>query len=190
MRKSSIAALAVALLSTVAGTLAQDAATDHFKIRLEFLGKDPAVDWAKAASALVDKQLVPIKSVLLQKGQNPCSAVLEQLKFRDLRLGCADEVEALIKKLNPGLPSSMPVGQSINYPELPITQMNWDVGFDSTIPAERNRFDRVNSAWKQFKVDERTHGTFRQLEFKGIATEFDVNRGLMEWKTIRISLPA
>jgi hypothetical protein len=174
MRRSSVALLFGVLLSTGGAGFAQNETTDSSKIRLEFLGKDPASDWAKAVSALVDSKLVPMKTLTLQKGQSPCGAILEQLKFRDVGLTCSDEMQALIKKLNPGLPSPLPIGQVINYPDLPVAQMTWGVGFDSAVPDERNRFDKVKSIWKQFQVNESVSGKFLQLEFKGISTEFDV----------------
>jgi hypothetical protein len=142
--------------------------------RIEFLGKDPSTDWAKATSSLLDKGVVPIETLNLEKGQDPCGAVLAKLNFTNLGLGCSDKIKEIIDKLNPSMPSPSPIGQTVRYPNLPIEPMKWHAGFDSSIPEEKDRLDRVNSLWKKFKIDEKASGTQRSLEFKGIATELNV----------------
>lgn len=143
--------------------------------RLEFLGKDPAADWAKAVIALNDKALVPTKTLTLGKGQDPCGAVLDQLNFRSLGFGCSAEMQSLIAKLNPGLSAKpLQIGQEIRYPDLPVQQLPWRAGFNLAIPEDRDRYLKVNSLWKQFKDSEKQAGSQRQVQFKGIASELNV----------------
>src|ERR1700753_809398 len=101
--------LVIALLGSAIAPGLSQTQSESSKVRLEFLGKDPAVDWAKAASALIDKNLAPIKTLTLQKGQDPCGAVLETLKFHSVGLTCAKDIQAVIDKLNPNLPSPLPI---------------------------------------------------------------------------------
>jgi hypothetical protein len=171
---SSLASLLLFLASQSAWSQDQTAGSKPSSFRIEFLGKDPAADWAKAVSSLIDTGLVPTETLTLEKGQDPCGAVLSKLHFTDYGLGCSDKMKGMIGKLNPSLPSPAPIGQHVLYPNLPVEQMKWRAGFDSSVPEEKDRLDRVNNLWKKFKIDEKSSGTLRNLEFKGIATELNV----------------
>jgi len=142
--------------------------------RLEFLGKDPAVDWARTVSVLADKNLVPTKTLTLGKGQDPCGAVIDQLNFRSLGFGCSAEMRSLIAKLNPNLPANPQIGQEIRYPDLPVETMKWRAGFNNAIPEDKTRYLKVNSLWKQFKLQETQAGTEKHVQFKGLASQLDV----------------
>jgi hypothetical protein len=142
--------------------------------RLEFLGKDPAVDWARTVSVLADKNLVPTKTLTLGKGQDPCGAVIDQLNFRSLGFGCSAEMRGLIAKLNPNLPANPQIGQEIRYPDLPVETMKWRAGFNNAIPEDKTRYLKVNSLWKQFKLQETQAGTETHVQFKGLASQLDV----------------
>jgi Subtilase family len=182
---SSLASLVLVLASQSAWSQDQPADAKPSSFRIEFLGKDPAADWAKAVSSLIDAGIVPTETLDLEKGQDPCGAVLAKLHFSDLKLGCSDEIKKIINKLNPSLPSPAPIGQVVRYPNLPIEQMKWRAAFDSSIPEEKDRLDRVNDLWKKLKVDEKSAGTQRNLQFKGIATELNVPTSPENYKLLQ-----
>jgi hypothetical protein len=137
--------------------------------RIEFLGKEPSADWARVAGSLVDSKLVPLETLQLSKGQDPCEAVLEALDFRRFKLGCSREMREFIRKLNPKLSFS---SSTVNYPGLPIEgTTNWFAGFDFSEPGEEDRYKKVVTAWRALKIGETRKGDEKQplvqVEFRG-----------------------
>jgi len=147
------------------------------KLRLEILSKDPAAAWASSVAPLVDQNLVPVGKLFLKKGQDPCGAVLERLGFTELGLGCATEMEQLLEKMNPNQPAVAQVNQEVKFPDLPVYTFKWSVGFDSDVPAERDRYLKIKNNWQKFETKQFSSGSLRQLQFKGIASDFDARTG-------------
>jgi Subtilase family len=170
----TIIALILSAGADAADPARQKDASETASYRIEVLGKDPAADWAKAILPIAD--FVPTKTLKLAKGQGSCAAVLEQLKFTQNHLGCADEMKAVIKRFNPNLPSPEPDGLEIRYPDLPISEVRWRVGFDTSTTEEKNRYEKVKSIWKQFKIDEKSAGQFLTLQLKGISSLLTIEK--------------
>ncbi|WP_038965580.1 S8 family serine peptidase [Bradyrhizobium diazoefficiens] len=143
--------------------------------QIEFLGKDPSADWAKTVLKLMRTGDVPTSTLTLEKGQDPCNAVLQRLQFDKFHLGCSDGMKEVIRQLNPSLPSPSPIGQLVIYPDLPITKsVPWRAAFDSAIPEENDRLVKVRELWKGRKTGEKTAGSQRTLGFEGVAVELKV----------------
>ncbi|MET4198716.1 S8/S53 family peptidase [Bradyrhizobium sp. LA6.12] len=143
--------------------------------QIEFLGKDPSADWAKTVLTLMKTGDVPTSTLTLEKGQDPCNAVLQRLQFDKFHLGCSDGMKEVIRQLNPSLPSPSPIGQAVLYPDLPITKsVPWRAAFDSAIPEENDRLVKVRELWKGRKTGEKAAGTQRTLGFEGVAVELKV----------------
>lgn len=175
LRFAALLAFALSVLANHSGRSQEppkDGRASSF--RIEFLGKDPATDWATAVSKLLDAGVVPTDTLTLEKGQDPCGAILTKLRFKEFGLGCPDQLKVIIGQLNPSLPSPAPVGQIVRYPNLPLQQMKWSAEFDSVVPGDKDRLDRVNNLWKNFKITEKTFGTQRNLQFKGVASELSI----------------
>ena len=98
-----------------------------------------------------------IETLHISRGQDACSAVLEQLNFRsrEISLRCSDEMRVLIQKLNSNLPHRLPVGTEVKYPDLPLEAMYWYAGFDRSLPGEADRYRKISQAWKVFKKNEK-----------------------------------
>ncbi|WP_375312799.1 S8 family serine peptidase [Bradyrhizobium sp. A5] len=143
--------------------------------QIEFLGKDPSADWAKTVLTLMKTGEVPTSTLTLEKGQDPCNAVLQRLQFDKYHLGCSDGMKEVIRQLNPTLPSPSPIGQTVLYPDLPITKsVPWRAAFDSAIPEDADRLVKVRELWKNRKTGEKAAGTQRTLGFEGVAVELKV----------------
>jgi hypothetical protein len=138
---------------------------------IEFLGREPADDWAKSARVLEKAGLVPRAQLQLREGEDPCSALLEKLNFRssDLKLGCSAEVTKLIGELNPALGRRPLVGATLVYPDLPVEPMSWFAGFDLSLQTQVDKYKKVTEAWKLFKIKEtpRNVSSQVQVEFRG-----------------------
>ncbi|GLR90378.1 S8 family serine peptidase [Bradyrhizobium iriomotense] len=143
--------------------------------QIEFLGKDPSADWAKTVLTLMKTGDVPTSTLTLEKGQDPCNAVLQRLQFDKYHLGCSDGMKEVIQQLNPSLPSPSPIGQEVLYPDLPITKsVPWRAAFDSAIPEDNDRLVKVRELWRKRKTGEKAAGTQRTLGFEGVAVELKV----------------
>jgi Subtilase family len=175
LRYATLLAIALSVIEIRSGWSQEppkDGKTSSF--RIEFLGKDPATDWAAVVSKLLAAGVVPTDTLTLEKGQNPCGAILAKLRFKEFGLGCPDQLTVIIGQLNPSLPSPAPVGQTVRYPNLPLEQMKWSAEFDSIVPGDKDRLDRVNNLWKNFKITEKTFGTQRNLQFNGVSSELNI----------------
>ncbi|MFK4380820.1 S8 family serine peptidase [Bradyrhizobium sp. USDA 223] len=143
--------------------------------QIEFLGKDPSADWAKTVLTLMKTGEVPTSRLTLEKGQDPCNAVLRRLQFDKYHLGCSDGMKEIIRQLNPTLPSPSPIGQTVLYPDLPITKsVPWRAAFDSANPEDLDRLVKVRELWKYRKTGEKAAGNQRTLGFEGVAVELKV----------------
>ena len=138
--------------------------------RVEFIGREPTRDWTKLANALLDEDLLPLGKLRLDRGQDPCSAVLQKLDFRTFGLGCTRDLRALLARLNPELRKLSPIGAPVIYPVLPISTVTWFAGFDFAIEGEADRYRKVSEGWRRFKVKENVRGPLVEVEFRGFRT--------------------
>jgi Subtilase family len=149
--------------------------------RIEFLGREPTADWARAAGVLVDSKLVPMETVALGKGQDACDAILKILGFRSVGLSCSREMRAFIRKLNPS-----PAATEVNYPKLPIDgTTTWYAGFDRSQPGEADRYKKVTEAWKALKTGETSRESLVSVEFRGFQATITPPDSAETKKTLR-----
>src|SRR5262245_950584 len=99
--------LTMTAIATIAACGAQAAEPEgQASYRIEFLGNDPPNDWARLATALVERNLAPIKTADINSKVGPCGTMLELLGFRAVKLGCATSIDALLTRMNPKPPES------------------------------------------------------------------------------------
>jgi subtilisin family serine protease len=167
--------LIIAAIATTAACGAQAAEGDgQASYRIEFLGNDPPNDWARLASALVERNLAPIKTADINPKVGPCGTMLELLGFRAARLGCAASIDALLTRMNRKPPESnasrATTAMQFVYPDLPIEEMTYSLSFDRDFFVESDRYYRVQSSRMQFVVNEIVKGTVTQAVFRGFRT--------------------
>jgi hypothetical protein len=145
---------------------------------IEFLGREPADDWAKSARVLERAGVVPLAQLQLGEGDDPCSALLEKLNFRSfkLKLGCSAEVIKLIGELNPALGPRPPVGATLVYPDLPVQEMSWFAGFDLSQRTQVDNYKKITEAWKPFRIKQTPRSISQvQVEFRGFQAKIAPN---------------
>jgi hypothetical protein len=171
--------LTIAAIATSVACGAEEARRDgQASYRIEFLGNDPPNDWARLATALVERNLAPIKTADINPKVGPCGTMLELLGFRAAKLGCAPSIDALLTRMNSKPPESKgsrtTAPTQFVYPDLPIEETTYSLSFDRNFVAEKDRYGRVLSSRKTFTVDELTTGTQTQAVFRGFRTVLSV----------------